>query len=392
MIDSHSPGYVDAYFGPPELNVQNTTDDPPPLELLDELAASLGQSITTDPDLTPERRTFLEAEWQAMHTTIQILKGNAPNIVDEVRLLYGVTPDWVDERFFEDAHHTLNEILPGSEPLAKRVQAFRERSRVPVAAAASIIHPLMENFRGRARHLFNLPSNETCEISFVTDVPWRAYNWYQGKGQSRIEFNQDLPLEMWDIPTTVAHETYPGHHTERVLKENNLYLGEGRLENAIALSNTPSALISEGIAANALLALVPEDEIATILLDCYERAGLSRQDALHAPAFMAAYRQLESVVDNQVLLLYRDKAPEPEVMAYGMRYALTNEEDEAHTLRFIQDPLSRSYTYNYTLGRQLIAAYLDRVADKRRAFQRLLAEPLTPAQIREFSIPTTGII
>jgi len=385
MIDSHFPGYVDAYYGPSELQTQNTTDDPPSLELLAEAAVSLGQSIATDPNLTPERRTFLEAEWRAMHTTIQILKGNTPNIVDEVRLLYGVTPDWVDEHHFEDAHHALNEILPGSEPLAKRVQAFRERSRVPVAAAASIIHSLIEDFRGRARHLFGLPSDETCEISFVADVPWRAYNWYQGKGKSRIEFNQDLPLEMWDIPTTVAHETYPGHHTERVLKENKLYLGEGRLENSIALSNTPSALISEGIAANALLALMSEEEIASLLIDCYERAGLSRQDALHASAFMAAHRQLESVVDNQVLLLYRDQAPEQEVMAYGLRYALTNEEDEAHTLRFIQDPLSRSYTYNYTLGRQLIAAHLDQVTDKGRAFQRLLSQPLTPAQIREFA-------
>lgn len=387
MIDRHFPGYVDAYYGPPELQAQDTTDDSPSLEPLAEAAVSLGHSIATDPDLTPERRTFLEAEWRAMHTTIQILKGNTPNIVDEVRLLYDVTPDWVNERLFEDAHHTLNEILPGSESLAKRVQAFRERSRVPIAAAASIISPLIEDFRGRARHLFGLPSDETCEISFVTGVLWRAYNWYLGKGKSRIEFNQDLPLEMWDIPTTVAHEAYPGHHTERVIKENKLYLGEGCLENSIALSNTPSALISEGIAANALLAVASEAEISALFVDCYERAGLPRRDALCAPAFMVAYRQLESVVDNQVLLLYRDQSPEQEVMAYGIRYGLTNEEDEAHTLRFIQDPLSRSYTYNYTLGRQLIAAYLDQVTDKKRAFQRLLSEPVTPTQIREFAMP-----
>lgn len=385
MIDRHFSGYVDAYYGPPELKVQAATGDVPPLEMLEALAVSLGQTIAADPDLTSDRRTFLEEEWGAMHTTIQILKGNAPHIVDEVRLLYGVTPSWVDERVFEDAHRVLNEILPGSEPLAERVQAFRERSRVPVTAAAPIIHYLLEDFRGRAHRLFDLPPEETCEISFVTDVPWRAYNWYQGQGKSRIEINQDIPLEMWDIPTTVAHEAYPGHHTERVLKENKLYLGEDRLENSIVLSNTPSALLSEGIAANALQFLVSEAEIAAILMDCYERAGLSRQDALYAPAFVAAYRQLESVIDNQVLLLYRDQAPKQEVMAYGMRYALTNEEDEAHTLQFIEDPLSRSYTYNYTRGRELIASYLNRAADKRRAFQRLLAEPLTPTQIRVFT-------
>ena len=253
------------------------------------------------------------------------------------------------------------------------------------AAAAPIIHHLLEEFRGRAHTHFTLPPTDSCEIAFVNDVPWRAYNWYQGNGKSRIELNQDLPLEFWDIPTTIAHETYPGHHTERLIKEHQLYLGEGRLEHAIALSNTPSALISEGIAANALLTLLSEDDLAAIFIDCYERAGLSRQDAVLAPAFVAAYRQLESVVDNQVLLLYRDQAPEQEVIAYGMRYALTNAADEAHLLQFIKDPLSRSYTYNYTLGRELIATYLDRAAARQQAFQRLLTAPLTPSQIRHFS-------
>lgn len=385
MIDHHFPGYVDAYVGPPELKAQDTAGDPPPLELLEEAATSLKQAIVTDPDLTPERRTFLETECRAMATTIQILKGNGPDIVDEVKLLYGVTPAWIDEQHFEEAHQVLNEILPGSEPLVERVQAFRERSRVPVTAAASIIHHLLAEFRGRAHHLFNLPSNETCEISFVNDVPWRAYNWYQGQGKSFIEINQDIPLEMWDIPTTVAHEAYPGHHTERVLKDNHLYIGQGCLENSIALSNTPAALISEGIAANALQFLMSEAEIAALLMDCYERAGLSRQDALYAPVFVAAYRQLESVIDNQVLMLYRDMASEQEVMAYGMRYALTNEADETHTLRFIGDPLSRSYTYNYTRGRELIASYLNGAADKKQTFYRLLSEPLTPAQIRQLT-------
>jgi hypothetical protein len=384
MIDHHSPGYVDAYFGPPELNIESMTDAPP-LELLDELATSLEQAIAADPDLTPERRTYLETECRAMQTTIQILKGNGPGIVDEVRLLYEVTPAWVDEQLFEEAHRVLDEVLPGAEPLAERVQAFRERSRVSAAAAAPIIHHLLEEFRGRAHTHFTLPPADSCEIAFVNDVTWRAYNWYQGNGKSRIELNQDLPLELWDIPTTIAHEAYPGHHTERLIKEHQLYLGEGRLEHAIALSNTPSALISEGIAANALLALASEDEITAILLDCYERAGLSKQDAVHAHTFMAAYRQLESVVDNQVLLLYRDQSPEQEVMAYGMRYALTNEADEAHLLQFIKDPLSRSYTYNYTLGRELIATYLDHAAARQQAFQYLLTAPLTPSQIRHFS-------
>jgi hypothetical protein len=384
-IDRHFPGYVDAYYGPPELKKRATTGDLPSLEALEVLAVSLGQSISTDPGLTPDRRAYLEEELRAMRTTIQILGGNAPNIVDEVRFLYGVTPEWVDESVFEQAHNALNEILPGPAPLPERVQAFRERSRVPVEVAVSIIRQLLEDFRSRTLKLYGLPPGESCEISFVMDKPWMAYNWYLGESKSRIEFNRDFPMEIWNIPTTVAHETYPGHHAEHAIKENKLYIGEGRLEHSIVLSNNPSSLISEGIAANALLAVASEAEITATFIDCYERAGLPERDAVRALAFVKAWRQLESVVDNQVLLLYRDHASDDEVVGYGVRYALTTQEDEVRTLRFFKDPLSRSYTYNYTLGRQLIAAFLDRATDRQRAFQRLLSEPLTPTQIRGFA-------
>ena len=53
-----------------------------------------------------------------MHTTIRILAGDAPDFADEVRLLSGVTPAWVDENVFKEAHSPRNEILPGPEPLA----------------------------------------------------------------------------------------------------------------------------------------------------------------------------------------------------------------------------------------------------------------------------------
>ncbi len=359
--------------------------DKPPLGALEDLAVSLGQSISTDPGLTPERRTFLEEELRAMRTTIQILGGNAPDIVDEVRSLYGVTPAWVDESVFEEAHRTLNEILPGPEPLPERVQGFRERSLVPVEVGMSIMRQLVEDFRGRTLRLFGLPPEESCEISLVSDRPWMAFNQYLGNGKSHIEFNQDFPMEIWEFPTAVAHETYPGHHAEFAIKEHKLYIGEGRLEHSILLSNNPSSLISEGIAANALPAVASEAEIAAIFIDCYSRAGLSERDARRALAFVEARRQLESVSDNQLLLLYRDHAAEDEVVDYGMRYALNTEEDEARYLRFFKDPLSRSYAYNYTLGRQLIATFLDQANDKKRAFQRLLSEPSTPTQIRGFA-------
>jgi hypothetical protein len=380
-IDRHLPGYVDAYFGPPGLKIEAMAGDRPFLATLEERAARLLQSIPSDPDLTPQRRYFLHEQLVAMQTTLRILDGRPPEFLDEVQYLYGVRPAWVDESTFEEAHGTLNELLPGSGPLSERVQAFRSRSRIPAEAALPMIRRLLNEFRDRTLRHFDLPPDDICEVTVVRDRPWMANSRYLGKGKSLLELNLDFPMEVWNIPITAAHEAYPGHHTEYAIKEARLYLLEGRLENSLFPGNNPSSLISEGIAKNALSAIASESEISAILADCYARAGLRVSDGAIAAAFIDAYVRLESVSDNQLLLLYRDEAPDEEVIKYGMRYALTSNEDELRYLRFFRDPLSRSYAYNYTLGGKLIAAFLNRAEDRTSAFHRLLSEPLTPTQL-----------
>ena len=53
MIDRHFPGYVDAYYGPPELKDQANSGDKPALAALEDFAVSLEQSISTDPRSHP---------------------------------------------------------------------------------------------------------------------------------------------------------------------------------------------------------------------------------------------------------------------------------------------------------------------------------------------------
>lgn len=381
LIDRYLPGYVDAYYGLPEIRSSIEAGDKPSIDALEDLAGSLQQSLSTDAGLSPDRRAYLQEQLRAMHTTLRILAGDQPDLVDEVESLYGVTPKWIDESVFTEAHYVFNEILPGSSPLRERVMGFRERSRVSVEVAAPIIRHLMKHFRERTSTLFGLPPEENCDVAFVRDKTWMAYNWYLGDSQSHIEFNQDVPIELWDLPSTVAHETYPGHHAEFAIKDHQLYHEQARPEHSILISNGPSALVSEGIAKNALEAIANEAEIVAITLEVYEEAALSNDDAKRVMDFRTAYRRLDQVTDNQVLLLFRDHAPDSEVIDYGIRYGLMDEDDGRHLLRFCGDPLSRSYTYNYTLGRDLIAAFLTKAGDKTEAFRRLLYEPLTPTQI-----------
>jgi hypothetical protein len=381
LIDLHFPGYVDGYFGPPELKVESEAGEKPALEELEELAQAIQDGLATDASMPADRRDFLLSELGAMRTTLRILGGDIPEIAAEVQSLYGVKPEWVEERVFDEAHRALNAILPGSEPLSQRVADFRERTRVKGEVAAPIIQRLLVDLRQRTRARFPLPEKEECEVKLVNNQPWGAYNWYLGEGRSRIEFNQDIPIMVLSIPYTVAHEAYPGHHSEHAIKELRLYRQEGRLEHSILLNNTPSALISEGIATNALEAVASQDEIASMLADCYEAAGLPRGEAGRALDIKKASRPLSRVPDNQILLLYRNCLPDNELIAYGMRYALTDEALERKQMEFIKNPLWRSYHFNYTLGSELVSAFVDAGKDRTAAFVRLLSEPFTPGRM-----------
>ena len=67
--------------------------------------------------------------------------------------------------------------------------------------------------------MFGLPDGEICDFELVTDKPWSGFNTYLGGLRSRVDINTDLPVLSLFLPHLVAHEAYPGHHTEHTRKE-----------------------------------------------------------------------------------------------------------------------------------------------------------------------------
>ena len=82
----------------------------------------------------------------------------------------------------------------------------------------------------------------------VDGQPWPAYHRYLGGGASRVEINTDWPLYVSSAPFLVAHELYPGHHTEAAIKERRLYDGRGWGEHCVLPIHSPAILVAEGIA------------------------------------------------------------------------------------------------------------------------------------------------
>jgi hypothetical protein len=118
--------------------------------------------------------------------------------------------------------------------------------------------------------------------------------------------------------------------------------------------------------------------------ELYPLAGLPSEHVERDIGVMRANESIVGVVDgNAALLLHRDGRPPEEAQQYLVHFGLVTPERAAKGLEFFLNPLSRSYIFNYGVGRKLLAPLLQG-PDRVENFARLLSEPLTPAQVRQW--------
>ena len=382
-LDRHFEGFVDAYFGPPELREEIQAGDPRPLEALADDAQDLLQAIDTDV-IDARRKGFLQKQVQAMAAVIRNLSGDQIDFVQEVELYFDITPTAVDEAAFEAAHAELDALLPGDGSLVERSTAWREKRNLEPDKILPVFELALRETRRRTLELFDLPPGESLTLQLVKDQPWAAYNWYLGGFQSRVDLNTDLPVKVdWAVPL-IAHEAYPGHHTEHAIKEQVLYRCQGRAEHAVQLLLAPECVISEGIADNAQNMLFDDEQLAAFLRDqLYPLAGLAGLDTETQLHLERARQALAGVSGNAALLLHREGWAPEKVQAYLERYSLRTPEEASHSLSFLTNPLFRSYVFNYAMGKALLAPLLEG-PDAPASFHRLLSEPFTPSQVRQW--------
>jgi hypothetical protein len=244
------------------------------------------------------------------------------------------------------------------------------------------VDAILPELRERTRAIVDLPEGEAIEIQMVRDRPWSGYNWYLGNGRSRVELNTDLPIHAFRLTELLAHEGYPGHHTEHTLKER-LYTVDGLGEQALQLINTPECLISEGIATVAEEMIFSPEDLARFRGDrVYAVAGITG-DPEREIAIGAARRALAPVASNAALLLHEDGQDPEQVVAYLQRYGLATEAEARQRLRFIANPLWRAYIFTYDVGYDLITRWLAKAPKEERhaRFRRLLIEQIYPSQL-----------
>lgn len=352
QLGRHADDIVDAYFGPPALKA--AVDAAEPVDPA-RLAASAEVLLAELDD------GWLRDQVVGVRTFAGVLAGESIPYADEVELCYGVRPTFTDESVFAAAHDELEHLLPGDEPLAERYKNWRKSMEVPADAVEQTVASLIETGRAWTRERVDLPAGEGVVVEVVRDKPWLAYCRYLGDYRSLISVNVDHPYSAFDTAYLAFHETYPGHHAERCLKDQLLVREQGLMEETIVLLPTAQSLIAEAIAT-----LGPE-----LVLES-DGASVPGVDLGHALAVARAHRALATVPVNAALLLYESGEKPAAVQDYVERWALAIAEP-AHIVRFLQDPTSRSYVITYSAGRELAHAY---VGGSTERFRRLLTEQL----------------
>ena len=369
------PDFVDAYYGPPEIKAGVDAAPPPEPDRLAAQAIELRGSLPDE--LEPSRRAWLEGQLSGIETAARTLAGEELSYADEVEGCYGVRPRVTPEEQFAAAHELLDTALPGSAPLAERYAAFDEEVGVSGEELVTVLGPLTEDLRRRTESLVGLPDEESADYEFVTDRPWPAFNYYLGNLTSRIAVNTDLPVPATRLAELVAHEVYPGHHTEHAWKEATLVRGRGYREETLLLIPTPQAVVAEAIAMCAVDVVAGADG-HELVAEHLQRVG-REYDAVVGAAVMSAREALAGVSGNVALMLYEDGASVDEARDYLVQWSLAPPRRIDQVMRFLTDPSWRSYVTCYVEGYPLGRAF---VRNEPERFRRLLTEQLSPSDLQ----------
>jgi hypothetical protein len=174
----------------------------------------------------------------------------------------------------------------------------------------------------------------------------------------------------------VAHEAYPGHHTEHVCKDVALVRGRNRAEFSVWVYPTPQALIAEGIAMLAPEILLGE-EIEEVGAQFLRPLGIV-YDTAGSAAVRRAKELLLAVRSNLALMLDEGRIDRTATRAYARRWLL---EDDSYIDRVVENLCDRDwppYESCYPEGLHACRHFVGGDPDR---FGQLLREQVTPATL-----------
>lgn len=387
-IGTHEDGYIDAYYGDPAIKAaaEASPRAKPALQAeVRALRAKVDALGATLPDLWLQRRArFLSAQLLAADTRLRMMQGERLSFGDEAAGLFGVRPQPKPLAQFDPVLARIERLVPGPGSLAARVDAFQNRFVIAPDRLQPVFDAAIAACRAATARHIALPPGETFRMEFVTAKPWSGYNWYQGRYNSLIQINTDLPIRLPRAVDLGCHEGYPGHHLLNLKLEEKLTRARGWTEFSVYPLYSPQSLIAEGSANYGIdLAFPPAARLAFERDRLFPLAGLNARDAARFAALQAAMKDLSGArltIAQQYLDGVIDRAT---ALSLSQKYQLLSPERAEQQVKFTET--YRSYVLNYGLGADMVAAAVERgtadTATRWRRMERIVSEPTLPSDL-----------
>ena len=381
--------FVEEYYGPPTW--RSRVEAEPALEASELVRQTMSLANTLPMQgFVPNREVYLEKHIKAIETICRKLAGEAFSLQEEVRYCLDISPTWTPEKQFEQAHSLYETVLPGTGSLAERLQAYRTMLALPLDQTdvlTGFIEQAFAEARKRTNAFLKLPQNEMIEIEYRPTWENDAAAYYQGNYRTHVVMNVAATAAHMSrlFDHKICHEGYPGHHTEYVLKEQELVRKEEYLEQTLVLTLCPQSVLTEGIAMVAHEMIFAEGEAEQWIAEHVYQSLQKDVDATALLRLRQASEMLQGVWNNAAILLDEGR-PEQEVVQYFVTYMLLTEERASQMVAHLKHPVWGLYNLTYVSGQKLIQQWLQG-PDRHAVFYRFLTEQFVPTQLEKNKLP-----
>ncbi|SFU73971.1 hypothetical protein SAMN05216552_1008137 [Pseudoduganella namucuonensis] len=391
-VGRHDASYVDAYYGPPQLQERVDAEKLGLAAIRSQAEAALRELPKAGADADEALRiVFLDKQLRSMLMRVDMLGGKKFSFDEETAAMYNAVAPHQDRAHYARLVAEIDTLLGGTGPVTERLKAFRARVEIPKDKLRPVMEAAIRACRERTEKHIALPAGETFVLEFVGGKPWSGYNWYKGGAHSLIQINSEFPIYIDRAVDLGCHEGYPGHHVYNALLEQSLVRGKGWREFSVYPLYSPMSLVAEGSANyGILMAFTPQERLAFERDVLFPLAGLD-------PALAEPYARLTQLLaklayaDNDAARLYLDGAfTKEQTVDWLVNVQLYPPEKAEQRVRFYE--ANRGYVINYTVGADLVGQYVRRHAtsadpdtaraQRWEAFRKLLSSPMLAGGLR----------
>lgn len=382
---THEAEWVDAYYGPAALKASAVANPRSLAQLLIDAKAMI---------TTLDEATFAPAEMRrakalrgmlvAAETRLQMLQGRKFSFADEAQGQFATVPELKPLSEYDSVLTRLEMLIPGTGPLATRVDAFNERFTIPKERLQKVFDVAIAECKRRTAAHIKLPEGETFTMEFVTGKPWSGYNYYKGNYKSLIQINTDLPIRISRAVDLGCHEGYPGHHVLNLMVESKMARANGWKEYEVNPLYSPTSVLSEGSANYGIDLAFPGPERLKFERDIlYPLAGL---DPKTAESYWNMQQMTEALSGARLTIakMYLDgEVTRAHALELTQKYLLLSPARAEQSIGFTDH--YRSYVINYGWSKDLVRNYIERgnpdAKTRWTRMEKILSEPTLPSDL-----------